>query len=318
MIRTYSYSTEKGFEADRKPVRDPGPGAVLWTDIEIPDSSEVEVLGSVFGFHPLAVEDCIKMQQRAKLDDYQDYFFIVTQSVAEGRSDNRLMEKELDIFVGHNFIVTFHWEEVGPVSSVRQRIEKNPEILARGTDYLLYLILDAVIDDYFPFLDHLDDRYSRFEEKILENRGKIELNELLKLKRTLLEMRKILSPHREMVNALIRYEGLFTKEENRIFFLDVYDHLMRIFDFLDTYRELISGSLEIYLTVVSNRMNEIMKTLTIIATIMLPLTFISSIYGMNFRYMPELEWRYGYLWSIGLMLATAGGMVYYFRNKKWF
>ncbi|MFA5881811.1 MAG: CorA family divalent cation transporter, partial [Eubacteriales bacterium] len=154
--------------------------------------------------------------------------------------------------------------------------------------------------------------------QLLGSPGKADFNELFKLRRRLVDIRKILSPHREMINALIRHEGLFIKEESRVFYLDVYDHLMRIFDFLDTYRDLISGSQEIYLTAVSNKMNEVMKTLTVIATISLPLTLISSIYGMNFQFMPELGWRYGYLWALVLMLATAGGMIYYFRRKNWF
>ncbi|HWI54348.1 MAG TPA: magnesium/cobalt transporter CorA, partial [Desulfobacteria bacterium] len=200
----------------------------------------------------------------------------------------------------------------------RERIAKNPQLMGKGVDYILYLIVDNVIDEYFPVLDHLDDMFSVSEHKLLKSNMENDLGELFNLKRAVIGMRKILSPHREMINALIRYEGIFIKEENRVFYLDIYDHIMRMFDFLETYRDLISGSQELYLAVASNKMNEIVKTLTIIATIILPLTLISGIYGMNFKYMPELNWRYGYLWAISLMFATTGGLIYYFRKQKWF
>jgi len=318
MIKVYRYGNDTGFAVSQAPSREINPGGIAWTDIEKPVDQEVGVLGEVFGFHPLAIEDCVSKMQRSKVDDYKDYCFIVAHSLDYDRNTIKLTIQELDIFVGHNYIVTFHWEQIGVLTEVKQRIENNPEIMSHGVDYVLYLILDALIDKCFPILDHIDDKFLQVENKLMREPGKADVNELSRLKRTLVEMRKILSPHRDMINALIRYEGFLITDQNRLFYLDVYDHVMRIFDFLDTYRELISGSLDIYLTVVSNRMNEIMKTLTVIATIVLPLTLISSIYGMNFRYMPELYWRYGYLWAIGLMLATAFGLIYYFRRKKWF
>ncbi|PKM47661.1 MAG: magnesium and cobalt transport protein CorA [Firmicutes bacterium HGW-Firmicutes-8] len=318
MIKTYQFQPDTGLIITASPKKTAQPGGLTWTDIEKPDNQETNVLREVFDFHPLAVEDCINMRQRAKLDDYKDYFFVVLHWAADHSTGSRIEVRELGIFVGHNYIVTFHRDEIGPVSSVRDRIEKTPELLSRGIDYILYLIIDAVIDDYFPILDRVDDDFSSVESQLLGSPGTADFNDLFKLRRALVDIRKILSPHREMINALIRHEGLLIKEENRVFYLDVYDHLMRIFDFLDTYRDLISGSQEIYLTAVSNKMNEVMKTLTVIATIVLPLTLISSIYGMNFRFMPELGWRYGYFWALGLMLVTAGGLVYYFWRKKWF
>ncbi len=318
MITSFRYSSDTGLVISQAPEKEDSRDCVIWTDIEQPGDAEVRMLEDVYGFHPLAVEDCIKAKQRSKLDDYRDYFFLVLHYLCEGSNGAAICVNELGIFAGHNYIVTFHWEKSGPVSSVRERIEKNPELMSRGIDYILYLLLDTVVDEYFPILDSIDDRFSLVEAKLLNDPRDTDVNELSGLRRNLVEMRKILSPYREMVNALIRYEGLFIREENRVFYMDVYDHLMRIFDFLDTYRDLISGSLDVYLTVVSNKMNEVMKTLTVIATIMLPLTLISSIYGMNFRDMPELSWRYGYIYALGLMLATAGGLIYYFRKKKWF
>lgn len=318
MINTYQYLPEKGehnFSRSVLPYKD---GMVLWTDIESPDDAEIDLLRTHFNFHPLAVEDCIKMQQRSKFDDYGQYFFVVMHSVADLNFKTGLNVTELAIFVGHGYIVTFHHESINPVSVVGDKIKQTPELMGRGVDYILYLIVDSVIDEYFPAMDHIDDKFSVIENKLFGDYRGYNLKDLFNLKRTLVHMRKILTPQREMVNALIRYEGVYIKDENRVFYFDVYDHIMRMFDFLDTYRELISGTQELYLTIVSNKMNEIMKTLTIIATIILPLTLITGVYGMNFRYMPELNWRYGYLWSMLLMTLTTGGFIYYFRKKNWF
>lgn len=317
MINTYFLDNKQEIITGVEPGI-PEENSLLWTDMENPDASEIELLYSRFNFHPLAVEDCIKTMQRAKFDDYTDYCFIVMHSIEDSKLSRKIKVRELSIFVGLNYIVTFHHEPVLAVSQISERILKNPQLMSKGVDYILYLIVDAVIDEYFPVLDHLDDMFSISENRLLRSKIEDNLGELFDLKRAVIGMRKILSPHREMINALIRYEGVFIKEEHRVFYLDIYDHIMRMFDFLETYRDLISGSQELYLAVASNKMNEIVKTLTIIATIILPLTLISSIYGMNFRYMPELEWRYGYLWAISLMLATTGGLVYYFRKQKWF
>lgn len=317
MIRSYTYEPDTGLKITETAVKASGQGNLVWTDIENPDQQEIKVLEGVFGFHPLAIGDCVKVKQRSKLVDYKDYFFIVLHPVNKDRVPGRFHVDELGIFVGHGYIVTFHWQKVRPVSTVLDSLEKKPELMGRGLDYVLYLLIDAVIDDYFPILDSIDEKFSLIEDRLLQKPDSSDLNDLFQLKRTLVEMRKVLSPHREMVNTLIRYEGVFIKDDNRMFYIDIYDHLMRIFDFLDTYRDLISSSQEIYLTVVSNKMNEVMKTLTVIATITLPLTLISSIYGMNFH-IPELQWKYGYYWALGLMLTTAGSLVYYFRKKNWF
>lgn len=318
MIKTYRFNKQSGLEILEEPLKSTQDDTFVWTDIENPDEQETRVLAEYYKFHPLAIEDCINTRQRPKIDDYRDYFFIVLHPVSEATAAQKVRVSEIGVFVGRNYIVTFHQDPVRSVTSVWESIEKKPELILRGIDYVLYLITDAVVDEYFPILDNIDERFSGIEARLLDKPAASDLNDLFKLKRILVDLRKILSPHRELVNTLIRYEGVFIRDDNRVFYIDVYDHLMRIFDFLDTYRDLISSSQEIYLTVVSNRMNEVMKTLTVIATITLPLTLISSIYGMNFRHIPELEWRYGYFWALGLMLTTAGALVYYFRKKDWF
>lgn len=318
MINAYQYFLEKGEQICSQVVLPHKDGTILWTDLEAPNEKEIDLLRTHFNFHPLAVEDCVKMQQRPKFDDYGQYFFVVMHSVLDINLKTGLKVTELAIFVGHGYIVTFHHDSISPLSLVRDKIKQSPELMGRGVDYILYLIIDSVVDEYFPAMDHIDEQFSNIENKLFGDYKGDNLKDLFNLKRTLIHMRKILTPQREMVNALIRYEGVYIKDENRVFYFDVYDHVMRMFDFLDTYRELISGSQELYLTIVSNKMNEIMKTLTVIATIILPLTLITGIYGMNFKYMPELNWRYGYLWVMILMILTTGGFIYYFRKKNWF
>lgn len=320
MIRAYRYKQGRklteGIEVSSfLPVKE---DEVLWVDLYNPDEHELAILEKDFGFHPLAVEDSVNRMQRSKIDDYGDYLFIVVHAVGKTNLLTGLDAAELALFFSHNYIITIHWEPVQALDIVLDRIRKNNALLDRGTDYLLYLILDTVVDEYFPLLDIIDDTFSETENKLLENPGPESLNTLFLLKRRLVGLRKILSPLREMFNILLRFEGTFFKADNRLFYLDVYDHLMRIFDFVETYRDLIGGGLEMYLSVVSNRTNEVMKILTVIATIVMPLTLISSIYGMNFRYMPELGWRYGYFAVLGLMGVLTAGMVIYFRKKKWF
>lgn len=318
MIVNYHYSKACGLEITGVPKCGKDQESISWTDFSAPNDDEIKQMEQEFKFHPLAMEDCILLKQRSKFDDYQDYIFVVLNCLSDTDNDDDVEVQQLGIFIGHGYIVTFHYEEIEPLKTVKRYVEKKPETISKGVDYILYLIIDAFIDNYFLLLDNIDNRYNRLEDDILANHIKTDINELFILKRSLLNIRKVLTPHREMINALIRYEGIFIQGENRIFYMDAYDNLMRIFDFLDTYRELVTGSQEIYLTVVSNKMNEIMKTLTVIATIMMPLTLISSIYGMNFDNMPELHWEYGYFWVMGLMFITAMGMVMYFRSKKWF
>lgn len=320
MISVYHYKPGQGLTENANysgvmPIHD---REIVWIDLLNPDRQELAVLEKDFGFHPLAIEDSVNRMQRSKLDDYGEYLFIVVHAAGNTDLLKSLDIAEVAVFCGSNYLVTVRWEKVPALDLVLEHIRRNNALLNRGVDYLLYLILDTVVDEYFPLLDIIDDTFSDIENKLLATPGPDILNTLFLLKRRLVSLRKILSPLREMFNILLRFEGNFFKEENRLFYLDVYDHLMRIFDFVETYRDLIGGGLEMYLTVVSNRTNEVMKILTVIATIVMPLTLISSIYGMNFRYMPELEWRYGYFIVLGFMTLLTIVMVIYFRRKKWF
>ncbi|WP_026486150.1 magnesium/cobalt transporter CorA [Caldanaerobius polysaccharolyticus] len=292
--------------------------ALIWLDMEKPDEKELSLLNDVFHFHPLAIEDCVKRQQRAKVDDYKDYYFILLNAF-KGRDVNRhFTYSEIYMFLGKNYFVTLHWENLNTLESVYRRTAESEIIFERGIDFIPYNVLDAVVDDYFPVMDRIGERIDYIEEEIFKNPypQKIQ-DEILLLKRNMLKLRKTLSPQREVLNILLRHELYIIKEENRPYFMDVYDHLLRIIDLLDTYQDLLASTLELFMSQISNKMNGIMKTLTIITTIIMPLTLITGIYGMNFKYMPELNNHYGYFITLAVMGLITILEFIFFKIKKW-
>lgn len=291
---------------------------LVWVDFNSPTEVEIEILKEKFDFHHLAVEDCIHRHQRSKIDEYDKYVFLVLHALEFNERSYELEIKELAVFFGKGFLITYQWEQIHVIERMKELCKKSELLMEKGADFLLYQILDTIVDAYFPIIDKIDARFSEIEMRIFRKPDTSNLNELFKVKRELLNMRKILSPQRELYSALVRHEFPYIHDQNRLYFVDINDHLLRVFDFLDTYRDLVSTASEAQLTVISNRMNEIMKTLTVIATIMLPLTVITGIYGMNFKYIPELEYKYGYFVVLGAMLAVTGAMMYYFRRKNWF
>ena len=293
--------------------------AVLWVDLEDPNEDECEVLWEVFEFHPLSVEDCIAARiQYPKVEDYENYLFAVFHGVHLGDKNRGLKTHEIDIFLGANYLVTFHFVASRSVRAVREKCRKGEKIIDRGADYLLHEILDSLAENYAPTIEKLDDRLEQVEAQIFEEPDKKTLNQIFDLKKDILAVRRILHPQREVLSRLIRGEFQKIDRNNIPFFRDVYDRMNRMGEFLDTYRDLVTGALEAYVSVVSNRLNEVMKVLTIIATIILPLTLVSGIYGMNFQFMPELKWHYGYFFSLGLMGSIVLGLLVYFKKKKWF
>lgn len=291
---------------------------LTWVDFSNPTEAELKDLTDKFNFHHLAVEDCVHKHQRSKIDEYDKYVFLVLHALQYNQISAEIEIKELAVFFGQGFIVTFHWDEIKVLEDIQSLCANNEIFMEKGADFLLYQILDTIVDGYFPLLDRLDEKFSLIETKIFNKPDTENLNQLFKVKRELLHMRKILGPQREVYSALVRHEFPYIQDQNRLYFVDINDHLLRVFDFLDTYRDLISNASEAQLTVISNKMNEIMKTLTVIATIMLPLTVVTGIYGMNFKFIPELQYKYGYFVVLGVMAAITTGMIYYFRRKSWF
>lgn len=291
--------------------------AYTWLDLSHPSPEELDILISTFGFHPLTVADCHRPPSRPGLAQYGDYVFITLQCVSQ-RPQIKSLTTFLNIFFGPHYIVTIHEEKLDFLERLWSSYHINPSLFRKGTDYLLYSLLEDLTSEFFLFFDRLEDKIEEIEEELFRRPGRKVLNQIFLFRRQAIRLRKSLGPQRDVVDLLCHPEFPLVKKENRVFFLDIYNEYLRLVDHIDTLHELIGSALEIYLSLISNRLNEVMKVLTLVTTIMMPLSLIAGIYGMNFQYMPELEWRYGYYWALGLMVLVAGGMVGYFWKKGWF
>lgn len=291
------------------------PGAIdgpVWVDVSEPDEAALEAVSVRFPLPPLAVEDCLHFPQRPKIDAYRDLTFLVwlLPQVLEGEG---VTAHELDVFLGKEHLITVHRADVPALARIMEHAEAH---LVRGAEWTLHAILDAAVDEVFPVVEGVSDELEQIEDIMLSDARPEHLQRLYVAKRALIALHKIVGPERDVVRGLARLEA-FVEPDAYMYFQDVGDHLARVADQIDTYREVASGTMDIYLSAQSNRMNQIMKTLTVVATIFMPLTLISGIYGMNFRYMPELDWRYGYFFALALMLSIGLGMMWYFWRRKW-
>lgn len=315
------YTPDRGVEKDISPQEIGSyleiPESLIWLDLDQPTETEFEILSDTFNFHPLAIEDCKTKFHLPKIDDYENYLFLIWHGLIDNPETAEIETTKLDIFLGKNFLVTSHSEKIPDVEKLQADFFKSPEFLKRGPDRLLYHLLDRITDDYFPLMDRISETLDRLEDEMFEQPTQDELRRLFVIKHQLLNIRKIIAPQREVINSLARRDHPLIKRETAIYFQDIYDHLFRIIDLIETSRDLTASAMDIYLTAVSNRLNEIMKKLTIVASIFMPLTLISSIYGMNFRYMPELLWPYGYFVIITIMAIIAIWMVIYFKKRQW-
>jgi len=310
---------EEGFTAEDLPELLKDQAAVIWVDMESPTEADEQVLLDVFHFHPLTVEDCRENRHYPKVEEFQGYIYFIVHGVTADTSPERFNTIELDGFLGPNYVITYHHEMFRSINNVKQLLRTTPVACQRGPAFLLHQILDQVVDFYSPVLDDFDERIDQLEDDIFTlNRPNNQiLSEVMDLKRSVLRLRRISGKQMDILHRMSRGEFSLITEEMRPFYRDVYDHLVRVVDLAESYRDLISGSLEAYLSVVSNRLNEIMKVLTIFSAIMLPLTFIAGIYGMNFDNMPELHSRYGYYAVWGFMIAVAIAMLLFFRRRGW-
>lgn len=293
---------------------------LVWVALEEPDEEEMtRVLINQFHFHPLAVEDCQSDgYQTPKLDDYGEYLFLIVQSVTPGGFLDGDTTRELNIFLGDNYLVSSSLRKIPAVEKLRKRLERDERIYQNGSDFLCHALLDQVVDEFIPHIDQLEEEIDFLEEAVLSNPDPQTLQRILRLKRYSMNLRRVISPQREVVNRLCRDDFPMIDPHSRMYFRDVYDHLVRIFDMLDGIRDMTTSALEVYLNATSLRLNEVMKALTIVSTIFLPLSFVAGVYGMNFHYMPELGWRWGYpaVWLVFILIAI--GMLSYFRKRRWF
>lgn len=306
----------EGFDQCVQP--SPGP-AVTWVNLEgLQDVELIRRIGECYHLHPLVLEDIVNTTQRPKIEDYGEYIFIVARVI--GFTPEQGIETEqVSMIVGPNYLLSFQEGTDGDAfEPVRERIrEGRGRIRGMGADYLAYGLIDAIVDNYFTVLEKMGEIVEDMEEELAQGPTPQILKRIIALKREIIFMRKGVWPLREVTAALERGESPLFRDTSRIFFRDTYDHTIQVIDGVETFRDLLSGMLDLYLSSMSNRTNEIMKFLTIVGTIFLPLTFIVGVYGMNFKYIPELEWRYGYFIVWGAMLAIAAAMAVYFKKKRW-
>jgi magnesium transporter len=297
--------------------------SITWVDVRgIRDQATFQRLGEIFKLHPLALEDVVNVPQRPKSDAYQEQQVIVGRMVQI--ADGVLFTEQIGIIFGQGYVVTVQEEaERDCLDCVRDRLRRSRgNIRTKQADYLAYAILDAVIDGFYPVLETMGEQLEEMELNAIEAKRSMS-KDIHSIKRQLLTVRRAIWPQRDMLNVLLREESPHVSADTRIYLRDTYDHAIQIMDMVETFREIASGLMDLYLSGVSNRMNEIMKVLTIISTIFLPLTFIAGVYGMNFHddvspyNMPELHWKYGYLFSLGLMAASIIGLLIYYRKKGW-
>lgn len=291
---------------------------VLWLDVDgVGDISVIEELGQEFGFHPLALEDAVNRNQRAKVEDYDDYYYIAVH--APELIGSELSAEQLSLFLGKNYVVTIHHRMDDQMSAVRDILRKRrSRITEFGSDFLAYSILDSIIDQYFPVLESFGELTDDTEDQMLIKPDKNTVRYVHGLKRELIVLRRAIWPFRDALVSLMRSdETNLISEETMPYFRDLYDHTVRIIDLVETYREIASDLMDVYLSSVSNRTNDVMKRLTAITTILMPLTLITGIYGMNFNNMPETRHPYGYFVVILVMLVIAALLLSYFWRQGW-
>jgi magnesium transporter len=292
---------------------------VTWINIDgLHQVDIIEKVGAQFELHPLILEDILHTGQRPKLEDFDNYMYIVLKMLSYNDLKQQVEAEQVSLVLGSNFVISFQ-ESVGDVfDQVRDRIRNaKGRIRKMGPDYLVYSLIDAVVDNYFLILEKLGERIESMEEDLVAEPTQKTLQQIHGLKREMISLRKSVWPLREAVSALERSESGLIGKPTHVYLRDVYDHTIQVIDTVETFRDMVSGMLDIYLSSLSNRMNAVMKVLTIIATLFIPLTFIAGVYGMNFKYMPELAWGWGYPAVLLVMAAVAVIMLVYFRRKKW-
>jgi magnesium transporter len=298
------------------PAREGGDRSVLWIDVVCPGEAEAELLRDRLGLHPLAVEDCLRGRQRPKLDRYPGYFFLVLYAAAVNRERNRTALEELHVFVGEHFLITVHDHKLREVREVLARWRTSEEAFP-SVGHLAHGLLDAVVDSYPPVIDFLGHTIEDLEHDVLEPRSYGQMQQILGLRRELAAVRRMLSPTRDILRTLLRRDVLFLRPELAPYFQDVLDHAERGAEELDSLRDTLAATLDAYLSLSANQLNQTMRLMAAWSIILMAMAWIAGVYGMNFAIMPELQWRFGYPWAVALMLALGGGIFTYFRRRGW-
>lgn len=293
--------------------------SIKWVNIEgIHDVSIIEKIGKQFNLHPLMLEDILNTGQRPKIDDYDDYILVVLKMIYTNEELKEIVSEQISIVLAGNYVFTFQEFKGDVFDQIRQRIETGKgNIRKLGADYLVYALIDAIVDSYFFILEQVGDYSEEIEHRLMEEPKKEVLQNIYKLKREMIYLNNSIWPLREVVGNLTRAESVLIKQNTALYLRDVYDHIIQIIDIIESYRDITSGMLDTYLSSIGNKTNDVMKVLTIFSTMFIPLTFLAGIYGMNFKYFPELEWKWAYpvFWTLTLIIITF--MIGYFRRKRW-
>jgi magnesium transporter len=310
---------DEGFESSHLPQLLTDPNKVVWVDLEAPTESETKILSEVFHFHPLTIEDAVQTRNHPKVEQFADYLFFIVHGVKGETNSSNFVTRELDGYLGKNFILTFHHERFNSIDAVKRQIRGSIFAFKRGADYLLHQILDQLVDLYVPVVDDFDESIGDLEERVFRMRksNNTILEEVMTLKRNVNRLKRISNKQREVLYRIAHGEFPQIDSAHLPFFRDVHDHLLRVVDLAENYRDLINGLMDIHLSVVANRTNDVMKVIAIFSAIMLPLSLIAGIYGMNFENIPELHTRYGYFYTIALMIFIALLLLIYFWRKGW-
>ncbi|MEX2493600.1 MAG: magnesium/cobalt transporter CorA [Nitrospirales bacterium] len=293
--------------------------ALTWVSVQgVHDIAPLKQIATCFQLHPLVLEDLVNTEQRPKVEDYEQYLFLVLKNISWHENTRIIHTEQISIILGRNFVLSFQEGNHDIFHTIQTRLQngKGP-LRTQGGDYLFYALLDAVVDNYFFVLEALGEEIESLEERVMKQTGQESLQSLHELKREMILLRKSVWPLREVVGRLSRGESSLVRQNTQVYLRDVYDHTVQVIETIETYREMLTGILEIYLTSLSNKLNEIMKVMAMIATLFIPLTLIAGIYGMNFKNMPELEWTWGYPLVLAIMGICAAGMVLFFRKRKW-
>jgi len=289
--------------------------------INIDGLQNTEVIGEVgkqLNLHPLLLEDILNTNQRPKVEEFDNYLFLTLKMLGISKKGDKIISEQVSFVLGNNWLLSFQEQQGDVFDVIRTRLRENKGIIRKkGTDYLLYSLIDAIVDNYFFVTEYFSDKIEILEEQILHNPSQESLQKIQKLKRLLMNFRKSIIPLREAVASLQKYNVELIKESTFRYLRDVYEHLIHLSDSLEAQRDMLASIMDLYLSGISNKMNEVMKVLTIIATIFIPLTFIAGVYGMNFENMPELHWKFGYFIIWGIMIIVAVIMINYFKRKKW-
>lgn len=291
---------------------------ITWLNIDgLQDIKLFEEIGELFGLHPLVLEDILNTDQRPKMEDYGNYIYLVLKTFY-GQESVSLLSDQISIILGKDFILSFQERESDLFEPIKEKISKNKgRIRKEGADYLAHSIIDNIVDNYFVMLEDLGEKIEYLEDDLLKQTTPATLHAIHNFKRELILLRKSLWPLREAISSLERSDSPLINKSTGIYFRDIFDHTIAVIDTVETFRDMLSGMLDIYLSSISVKLNEVMKVLTIIATIFMPLTFLAGVYGMNFKYMPELELHWGYYGVLGIMAAVAILMLVYFKKKRW-